>query len=138
MAFTDGQLSTFVATNGFDQRFVLGPGTKKAHPRIGEYVDAKWKDGKWYPGRIETVEDARFLIRWAGYKASDKEWVGQSNIRPSAPAQHAPGTRVDAEWEGSWYPAEVLTGRWGMHLVHYDSFEPVWDEWVPPKRLRLK
>ena len=33
---------------------------------------------------------------------------------------------------------EDLTGRWGMHLVHYDNFEPVWDEWVPPKRLRLK
>jgi Agenet domain/Caspase domain len=138
MAFTDGQLSTFVATNGFDQGFVLGPGIRKTNSRIGEYVEAKWKDGKWYPGRIEKVDGGKFLIQWAGYKASDQEWVQESNIRPSAPTHHAAGTRVDVEWQETWYPAQVLTGRWGMHLVHYDNFEPVWDEWVPPKRLRLK
>jgi RNA binding chromodomain-containing protein/agenet domain-containing protein len=137
MAFSDGQLSTFVTANGFDPRFVLVPGTKRAHARIGEYVEAKSKDGKWYPGRIEKVDGAKFWIHWAGYKASDNEWVQDGNIRPSAPRQHAAGTRVEVEWQGSWYPAEVLTGRWGMHLVHYDSFEPVWDEWVSPKRIRL-
>jgi Agenet domain len=137
MAFSDGQLSTFVTTNGFDPRFALVPGTKRAHSRIGEYVEAKSKDGKWYPGRVEKVDGTKFWIRWAGYKASHNEWVQDSNIRPSAPRQHAAGTRVEVEWQGSWYPAEVLTGRWGMHLVHYDKFEPVRDEWVSPKRIRL-
>ena len=42
------------------------------------------------------------------------------------------------EWQGSWLPAEVLTGRWGMHLIHYDNFDPVWDEWVSSSRIRLK
>ena len=60
MAFSDGQLSTFVTTNGFDPGFVLVRGTRRAHPRIGEYVEARWGDGKWYPGRIEKVDGAVF------------------------------------------------------------------------------
>ena len=61
MAFNDGQLSTFVATNGFDPGLVWRAGTRRAHPRIGEYVEAKWKDGKWYPGRIEKVDGGNVL-----------------------------------------------------------------------------
>jgi RNA binding activity-knot of a chromodomain len=138
MAFNDGQLSTFVATNGFDPGLVLASGIRRAHPLIGEYVEAKWNDGKWYPGRIEKVDGSTFWIRWAGYKESENEGIQDTNIRPFVPTQHAPGTRLDVEWQGSWYPAEVLTGRWGMHLVHYDDFEPVWDEWVSSSRIRLK
>jgi RNA binding activity-knot of a chromodomain/Caspase domain/Agenet domain len=137
MAFNDGQLATFVATNGFDPGFVLASGMPFAPP-VGEYVEAKWTDGAWYPGRIEKVDGSRFWIRWAGYNESESGWIEDSNIRPLAPQQHAAGTRVEVEWQGSWYPAEVLTGRWGMHLVHYDDFEPVWDEWVSSKRIRLK
>jgi RNA binding activity-knot of a chromodomain/Agenet domain len=137
LAFNDGQLSTVVATNGFNPGLVLASGVRRAHPLIGEYVEARWSDGKWYPGRIESVDGDTFLIRWVGYKESENEAIPQNNIRPYAPTQHAPGTRVEVEWQGSWYPAEVLTGRWGMHLIHYDDFEPVWDEWVSPARLRL-
>ena len=138
MAFNDGQLSTFVATNGFDPGLVLASGIRRAHPLIGEYVEAKWNDGKWYPGRIEKVDGRTFWIRWAGYNESESGWIEDSNIRPLVPKQIAAGTRVDVDWQGSWYPAEVLTGRWGMHLVHYDDFEPVWDEWVSSSRIRLK
>src|SRR5262245_55159791 len=137
MAFNDGQLSTVVATNGFDPGLVLATGVKRAHPLIGEYVEAKWSDGKWYPGRIENVDGGSFLIRWAGYKEDENAWVEERDLRPYVPTDHPPGTRVEVEWQGSWYPAEVLTGRWGMHLIHYDDFEPVWDEWVSAKRMRL-
>ncbi|MGH6767389.1 MAG: agenet domain-containing protein [Xanthobacteraceae bacterium] len=137
MAFSDGQLSTFVTTNGFDPGLVLARGARRPHPLIGEYVEAKWKDGSWYPGRIETVDGRNVLIRWAGYNESENEAIDESDIRPFVPAQHAPGTRVEAEWQGAWYPAEVLTGRLGMHLVHYDGFDPMWDEWVSAKRIRM-
>jgi hypothetical protein len=42
------------------------------------------------------------------------------------------------EWQGAWHPAEVLTGRWGMHLIHYENFDSVWDEWVSSSRIRLR
>jgi hypothetical protein len=111
---------------------------RRAHPLIGEYVEARWKDGKWYPGRIERVDGSTFWIRWVGYKASEIEGVQHSDIRPFVPRQHASGTLVDVEWQGTWLPAEVLTGRWGMHLVHYENFESLWDEWVSSSRIRLR
>jgi hypothetical protein len=137
MAFSDGQLSTFVATNGFDAGLVLGTGMPRAHPLIGEHVEAKWTDGKWYSGRVENVDGSNLWIRWAGYGGSENEWVSDADIRPVVPRHYACGTRVEAEWQGSWYPAEVLTARFGMHLVHYDGFDPVWDEWVSSNRIRL-
>ncbi len=136
MAFNDGQLATFVTANGFDPGLVLASGTRPTHRLVGEYVEARWNDGKWYPGRIETVDGSQVQIRWTGYNESES--VQESNIRPFVPQQYAPGTRVEVEWQGSWYPAEVLTGRWGLHLVHYDDFEPVWDEWVSSKRIQLR
>jgi hypothetical protein len=138
MAFNDGQLSTFVATNGFDSGLVLAAGTTRADPPIGDYVEAKWTDGRWYRGRIERVDSGRFWIRWAGYHDSENAWIEQANVRPFEPPQHSPGTRVRVEWQGAWYPAQVLTARWGLHLVHYDDFEPVWDEWVSFDRIRLR
>jgi RNA binding activity-knot of a chromodomain len=139
MAFNEGQLATFVATNGFDPGLVLASGMRPTHPLIGEYVEAKWTDGKWYPGRVEQVDGGKFWIRWAGYKESEEnEWIEDANVRPFVLQHHPSGTRVEAEWRGSWYPAAVLTTRSGMHLVHYDDFDPVWDEWVSSNRIRLK
>jgi hypothetical protein len=138
MAFNDGQLSTFVTANGFDAGLVLAAGARRTNPRVGEYVEARSNDGQWYPGRIENVDGVQYWIRWTGYQESANEWVADSDVRPFDPHQYAPGTRVEAQWQGSWYPAEVLTGRWGMHLVHYDEFEPGWDEWVSPARIRLR
>jgi hypothetical protein len=124
-----------VTTNGFDPGLALAFGARRSHPLVGEYVEARWKDGKWYPGRIEEVDGGKVRIRWAGYE--ENEWIEDGNIRPYDPRQHAAGTRVEVEWKGVWYPAEVLTGRWGLHLVHYDDFDEVWDEWVSPRRIRL-
>ena len=53
MAFNDGQLSTFVTTNGFEPGLVLASSMQPSPPPIGEYVEAKWGDGRWYPARIE-------------------------------------------------------------------------------------
>jgi hypothetical protein len=138
MAFNDGQLSTCVAVNGFDPGLVLATGVRRVHPLIGDYVEARWKDGRWYPGRIEQVDGNTFWIRWVGYKESATEQIADRDIRPFVPLQYASGTLVDVEWQGAWLPAEVLTGRWGMHLVHYENFEPLWDEWVSARRIRLR
>jgi len=136
MAYNDGQLSTFVATNGFDPRLVLASGVARTHPLVGEYVEAKWSDGTWYPGRIEKEDNGRFWIRWTGYKDLEIEAVESGNVRPLVDRQLAAGSRIEVLWQDAWYPAEVLTGRWGLHLVHYDTFDPVWDEWVSSDRIR--
>jgi hypothetical protein len=30
----------------------------------------------------------------------------------------------------------VLNSKYGVHLIHYDDYESVWDEWVSPERIQ--
>ncbi|MFM7205841.1 MAG: Tudor-knot domain-containing protein [Planctomycetaceae bacterium] len=46
------------------------------------------------------------------------------------------GRRVEVEWNGTWYPAEVVGIRGGSSLVHYADYDASWDEWVGPERIR--
>ena len=41
MAAIDGQLSSFVTTNGFKPEFVLGPAVRRDHPSVGEVMLAR-------------------------------------------------------------------------------------------------
>jgi hypothetical protein len=48
------------------------------------------------------------------------------------------GERVVAEWQGSWWDAEVLTTYPdGTVRVHYTGWSPTWDETVHRGRIRL-
>ncbi len=93
MAANDGQLSTFVATNGFDPRMVLKPGIKQTHPRLsskarafshhppGTKVSIKW-DKKWYPGSVITGRLGMHLISYDGYSSTWDEWVDSGRLKP--------------------------------------------------------
>ncbi len=103
MAINDGQLSTFVSTNGLDPGLVLASGMRRAHPLIGEYVEARSSDGNWHPGRVEIVDGRTFWLRWVGDKEGEHEGIEASNIRPFVPRQYAPGlsSRSNGKAHGS-------------------------------------
>ena len=63
--------------------------------------------------------------------------MDESDTRSYAPTTYAPGTRVSVRWEDSWYPATVRDARLGVHLVHYDEYDAIWDEWVAIDRVHL-
>jgi hypothetical protein len=48
------------------------------------------------------------------------------------------GDKVQAQWNGMWYPAEVIeVMERGRVKVHYSGWGDYWDEAVPRSRLRL-
>lgn len=62
-----------------------------------------------------------------------------SRWRVSRPAQRkAPrqGERVEAEWKGKWYRAEITAISGDQCRVHYVGFADSWDEWLQPNRIR--
>lgn len=137
MAFADGQLSTFATFGKFSAETTLADAGKKAHPRIGERLEVEEKK-KWYRAKILEVKDDTFKIHYVGWDDKYDEWVGEARTRPYKPVQYEGGTKVEVEWKGKWYPSKVLQGRLGLHLIHYDGFTDVWDEWVSPQRIRRK
>lgn len=49
------------------------------------------------------------------------------------------GALVEAESDGSWFPAKVLATRpGGDRYVHYTGYSADWDEWLPVSRIRTR
>src|SRR5262249_10906986 len=61
-----------------------------------------------------------------------------SERRPpkDAPAPVRTGAKVEVEWHGPWYAAEILRVSGGSSLIHSTGFDSSWDEWVAPGRIR--
>lgn len=132
----------------FDPDFVIAKVRFPNEP-IPELVEVLWRDGGWYPAKVVEKAQAKCKVRWLsiGWDAPDSdEWVEAKNIRPlrketvklpKATAQKwRVGTKVKAEWEGQFYPAQILKYRNGSYLVHYDDYESSDDEWVDEERIR--
>jgi len=137
MAAIDGQLSTFVVANGFNQSIKLVPAMQRENPIVGTYVNARSSDGKVYVGRVEAVNGQTYLIRWGDYDESANEWVNKSDTKKWTPNKLPNGTKVLVEWKGKWYSSTILGSKNGSHLIHYDGYDSNWDEWVPSERLKL-
>jgi hypothetical protein len=46
------------------------------------------------------------------------------------------GARVEVEWQGDWWPAQVLSVKNGKRFIRYAGYGAEWDEWVGPDRVR--
>jgi hypothetical protein len=44
--------------------------------------------------------------------------------------------RVEVEWGGTWWAAEVLRVRGELYYIHYTGWSNSWDEWVSACRIR--
>ena len=135
MAFAEGQLSTFAAVGRF--------GDLKVADRTGEADTAKARrievksDGEWYAAQVLDSREGELKVHYIGWEAKWDEWVKMDRVRDWAPTTHAAGTKVEVKWKGKWYPAKVLEGKLGLHLITYDGFGSNWDEWVGLSRIRV-
>jgi hypothetical protein len=62
--------------------------------------------------------------------------VPERRPQPSQPAPALRGTKVEVDWHGTWYAAQVLQVDGGSSLIHYAGYDASWDEWVPADRIR--
>ena len=45
--------------------------------------------------------------------------------------------RVEVEWHGTWWAAEVVRTIGNRYYIHYTGWDNSWDEWVGPDRIRM-
>lgn len=69
-------------------------------------------------------------------RAPERDAVRGPDPGPDRPSGHAVGGRVDVQWSGGWYKAQILQQQAGRYLVRYDGYGSTWDEWVEPARIR--
>ncbi len=46
------------------------------------------------------------------------------------------GERLEVEWKGKWYRAQITESSGDRCKVHFIGFAESWDEWVGPERIR--
>ena len=136
MAIGEEQLATFGTTGSFAPSTTLAPARPSRGARVGERVEA-FDENEWWKARIVDVKSGAVKLHWLGIGGYEDQWVDNSLVRPlRASRTFPPGARVEAEWEGKYYPAKILEVKGSIHLIHYDGFSEEWDEWVSSKRLR--
>jgi hypothetical protein len=136
MAFAEQQIATFEVGGGFDAHMVIASARTRPDPQVGRRIEVL-SEGEWYPAQIVGVDGARLLVHYYGYEESDDEWVTSARIRAAIRTTYPAGTTVEVKWKRSWYPATVLEGHSGIHLIQYQDYGPEWNEWVALKRIRL-
>jgi hypothetical protein len=62
--------------------------------------------------------------------------VGVSYLSAVAAGNWQPDDKVEVEENGTWYPSTVLKAGDGKWFIHYDGYDPKYDLWVGPDRVR--
>jgi hypothetical protein len=91
----------------------------------------EWRGSYWPAHVVGTAEDGRRVIHYDGWDASWNEPVDPSRVmHPS------PDGALFVEWNGSWWPAEIVARKGEDAVrVHYIGWGSEWDETVGRSRL---
>lgn len=132
LCFLDGQVCSFAVAGGFPSTFVLGPASRRTHPRQGELIEAR-VDGAWQRAEILGARGSAIVVHLVGDRRELA--VAPEALRPWRPPELAVGTAVAVRSRKRTWPGTVLAVRNGMHLVRFDGWDESWDEWVSPDRI---
>ncbi|MBK7580506.1 MAG: hypothetical protein IPI67_09905 [Myxococcales bacterium] len=106
-------------------------------------VEVLW-GGQWWAAEVMETRAGLSRIHYTGWGNEWDEWVGQERLRVAPPpaVKRPPlrsasvGQRLEVEWHGSWWAAEVIASKNGFYKIHYTGWGNEWDEWVELPRLR--
>lgn len=148
MKFQENQLAGIRFTPASEKDLIirLTAPEKNAPPhvpgphQIGDVVDARDNDGKWYASEIigwrPTIP--RYRIHFYGWGSEWDEWLGLSRLRPLTKAKLTVGQLYEVQWEDqNWYLGTITKSveAW-FYFVHYESEAGDDDEWITAERAR--
>jgi len=82
-------------------------------------VMALWTDGGWYGGEVAQFDpgSGQYFIN---FDDGSQAWIPAQNVQP-VQMPLAPGTWVQAPWEGTFYPAQILNAVDGWYWVRWQA-----------------
>ena len=108
------------------------PGKPKGETRC----EVEW-GGKWYPAQVIAENDSQWKIKYDNYDDASNEWVGKDRIRFPTKTKVAPPQKCEVEWNGTWFPSQVLEEKDGKFYIKYDGYGDNWNEWVGKDRVKF-
>jgi len=136
MAFFEEQRAHYVFDDTFNVPAVVSVGNDRKHAKQGARVEVQWED-HWFKARIIAHKDNLSKVHYVGFPQNQDEWVGQNRIRAIKSTVFPEKIKVEAEWNGQWWKAEIMDTRGPLHYVRFLERSKLWDEWIAGSRLRL-
>jgi hypothetical protein len=101
-------------------------------------VEVLW-GGSWWAAETLESKNGQTKIHYSGWGSEWDEWVDASRLRSAFhPALKNPkaGQKIEVEWHGSWWAAEIVEARSGFFKIHYAGWGSEWEEWIEQNRMR--
>ena len=149
MKYKEDQLASLTLSANFEKDFIVRPtasgpaaavGEIPGAYQIGDLLEARDQEGKWYPSEILDWKRAgnSYRVHFAGWDDKWDEWVDVARLRPITKPKLNVGQHYEVKWQGRWYPATLTKSVEDyFYFVHYENEAGEDDEWITPERARV-
>ena len=146
MKYKENQLASLTLSPNFEKDFVLRAAVPGTTPRdipgpyqVGDVLDARDKEGKWYASEIIDAkpDGSSYRVHYAGWDDKWNEWLDAAHLKPITKGKLNVGEHYEVQWQKKWYPATITrTVEDYFYFVHYDGYNGEDDEWITAERAR--
>ncbi len=102
----------------------------------GAYCYALDQKGKWRAARILGKTGNLFRCEFYNYSVYDYQNLSAASVRTIYFPVYQVGKKVEVEWEGKYYPAEITSVSDAFMYIHYTGYDKTYDEWVMYDRIK--
>jgi hypothetical protein len=138
MAIVEGQKAFFHIPENMKNWVVTKNVPIKKNLLVGSRVMVDY-DGEDYMGFVEDADvNNNFKVRFYSYTNNESEWIKLNRIKPLAFLNdYKLGEKVNAlsNLDDKMYPGKVIKKFLTLHLIHFDGYDSIWDEWVDSKHI---
>jgi Caspase domain/RNA binding activity-knot of a chromodomain len=93
------------------------------------------QNNKFEPARVMVYNGNNVTGELYHYSDKATVTVPVAKTKSIAFAEYPVGMKVQVEWNGKNYPAEIKETRNGFHYIHYTGYDDSWNEWVMYNRI---
>ena len=105
--------------------------SKALHWRIGDEVEAKWKEND-YRGKIIDIQSDRYRVFFYGLNSS--EWFQVNSLKPTSDWQV--GETAEFNSVGGWRKVKIIEAIKNRYKIDLSGMNSGSNEWVGAKNLR--
>lgn len=142
MKYREYQLNGF-AYYGIDPKEVLiaksnssVQNTVKSAISLGEYVYTTDAKGQWKSARVISTTGSDYTCQFYNYSTKEDVERPAKNVREVYFPVYKTGDKIEVEWEGKYYPAEIVKTDDVFMYIHYTGYDASYDEWVMYDRVK--
>jgi len=130
MKNADEQLANFYQTTSFPSVFNFSNYDSTKSIKCPQKYMQTMSEGVWYTVEIIANTAGKYKIHYLGWDAEWDETITADKLREVTFKTYKVGTKVEVNWDGTYYPATITKVDGVFNFVHFDDYESEYDTWV--------